>query len=303
MLEGNVKPDLAPIALFVYCRPDHTNQTVEALLRNPEAASSDLIVYSDAPSNTLVVESVAQVRNYVRDITGFRTLKVIERKSNFGLSGSIINGVSEQLQLHGQLIVMEDDLVVSPFFLSFMNEGLRRYAKDERVASIHGYMYPININLPEAIFLQGADCWGWGTWSRAWQYFEPDGRKLVAELRHRKLVKDFNLGGRQPFFRMLKQQTAGKNNSWAIRWHASAFLAGMLTLYPGRSHVVNIGTDGSGTHCRSIVNLGDELSPTPTYWANFPVEVNQTARDALGNYYYLLRIRLWWARLRRIIGL
>ena len=116
MLEGNVKPGLAPIVLFVYCRPDHTKQTVEALLRNPEAASSDLIVYSDAPSNTLVVESVVQVRKYVRDITGFRTLKVIERKSNFGLSGSIINGVSEQLQLHGQLIVMEDDLVVSPFF-------------------------------------------------------------------------------------------------------------------------------------------------------------------------------------------
>ena len=151
MLEGNVKPDLAPIALFVYCRPDHTKQTVEALLRNPEAASSDLIVYSDAPANTLAEESVAQVRGYVREITGFRTLKVIERESNLGLAASIINGVSQQLQLHGQLIVMEDDLVVSPFFLSFMNEGLRRYVNDERVASIHGYMYPIKIDLPAPV--------------------------------------------------------------------------------------------------------------------------------------------------------
>jgi hypothetical protein len=303
MLEGNVKPDLAPIALFVYCRPDHTKQTVEALLRNPEAASSDLIVYSDAPANTLAEESVAQVRGYVREITGFRTLKVIERESNLGLAASIINGVSQQLQLHGQLIVMEDDLVVSPFFLSFMNEGLRRYVNDERVASIHGYMYPIKIDLPEAIFLQGADCWGWATWSRAWQHFEPDGRKLAVELRQRKMVIDFDLEGRQPFFRMLKQQIAGKNNSWAIRWHASIFLAGMLTLYPGRSHVVNIGVDGSGTHCQTRVDLGDELSLTPTYWSNFPVQVDYAARDALGDYFRLLRTRLWWARLCRIIGL
>lgn len=292
--------DPAPIALFVYCRVDHTRRTVEALLRNPDAANSDLIVYADAPENSSITPRVAEVREYIRGITGFRSLKIIARERNIGLAGSIISGVSEQLRLHGRLIVMEDDIVVSPFFLAYMNEGLRRYEANERVASIHGYIYPVDIDLPQVFFLPGADCWGWATWSRAWQHFEPDGRKLAAELRRRKLIKAFDLDGRYPYYRMLKQQISGRNNSWAIRWHASAFLAGMLTLYPGRSHVVNIGTDGSGTHCRTSVSIGESLALSPTLWDDITVEVNTAARHAVADYLHQLRLRLWWARLRRI---
>ena len=293
----------APVVLFVYCRAAHTKQTVEALKCNPEAADTALIVYSDAPANAEMEPCVAEVRRYIRSITGFSSLKIFERERNFGLANSIISGVSEQLQQHGRLIVMEDDLVVSPFFLSFMNEGLRRYVDDDRVASIHGYMYPVDINLPETFFLEGADCSGWVTWLRAWLNFEADGRKLAAALQRRKLVKSFNLGGRYPYFRMLRQQILGKNDSWAIRWHASAFLAGLVTLYPGRSHVANIGTDGTGSHCRTNISLGDVLSDRPTRWSEVPVEVKVAVREALGKYFVRLRIRLFWARVWRIFRL
>jgi hypothetical protein len=61
---------------------------------------------------------------------------------------------------------------------------------------------------------------------------------------------------------MLKNQIAGKNNSWAIRWYASAFLADKLTLYPGRSLVHNTGNDDSGTHASGTAAYDTVLSDT-----------------------------------------
>lgn len=294
---------LAPIALFAYRRPQHTRRAVESLLCNPEAERTELVIYSDAAAHPGAAADVAAVRAYLRTITGFARVTLVERQSNQGLSRSIIGGVGELLGTYGRVIVVEDDLVVSPFFLAYMNEGLRRYADDPRVASIHGYMYPVDgrVALPEAFFLQGADCWGWATWSHAWQHFEPDGRKLAAELRRRGCIRAFDLDGRYPFFRMLRHQIVGKNDSWAIRWHASAFLAGMLTLYPGRSHVLNTGADGSGTHSKTNVSLGEALARSATEWSDFPVQVHEQARGAIGDYLRGLRRRVWIGRLRRLL--
>ncbi len=300
---NTVHSKLAPVILFAYSRPEHTRLTVQGLLSNPEAAQTDLVVYSDAPAREAAAPAVREVRAYLRTIEGFHSVTVIEQPSNLGLARSIIAGVSEQLAIHGCAIVMEDDLVVSPYFLSYMNEGLRRYADDERVASIHGYSYPAAGELPEAFFLRGADCWGWATWSRAWRHFQPDGRVLATQLEQQGLVRQFDLDGKYPYFRMLRQQIAGKVDSWAIRWHASAYLANMLTLYPGRSHVVNIGADGSGTHCKTSVSLGDELASKPTSWSDFPVQEDTGARAAVGNYLRQLRRRLWLGRLRRLLKL
>ena len=143
---------------------------------------------------------------------------------------------------------MEDDLVTSPHFLQYMNESLDLYQQEERVISIHAYMYPVKEELPETFFLRGADCWGWATWKRSWQLFESDGAKLLEQLNSQNLTREFNFNGSYPYVRMLKDQIKRRNNSWAIRWYASAFLANRLTLYPGASLVQNIGHDGSGVH-------------------------------------------------------
>jgi len=244
----------APIALFVYNRPWHTHQTVMALQNNELAKESDLIVFSDGPkieSNKEKTKSneekVKEVRNYIKNITGFKAVKIIERKQNLGLANSIISGVTEVVNQYGRIIVLEDDLVTSKYFLRFMNEALELYEKEDKVISIHGYVYPIE-DLPETFFLKGADCWGWATWKRGWDIFEADGKKLLLELRKRKLLKRFDFDGAYPYTKMLKNQIKGKNNSWAIRWYASALLNDKLTLYPGKSLVNNIGADSSGTH-------------------------------------------------------
>ncbi len=275
----------APVALFVYNRPWHTRQTIEALLTNFEAMETPLYVFSDAPKDVAASKTVGEVRSFLREITGFKSLSIIERENNFGLARSIIDGVSRMCEQYGRVIVLEDDLVTSPYFLKFMNEGLEKYRDEQRVISIHGYVYPIEQVLPETFFLKGADCWGWATWKRGWNLFDPDGQKLLDELKRRKLTRQFDFDGSYPYTKMLQDQIAGKNNSWAIRWYASAFLKDKLTLYPGRSLVHNIGADGSGTHCSETKDFSGELARIPVSVENIAIEETLFARQLFAEFH------------------
>jgi len=279
---------LSPIAIFVYNRPDHTKRTIEALKKNELAAISDLFVFSDGPKdNNLSRSQVAEVRQYLKTISGFKSVKIIERLENQGLAKSIIAGVTEIVNIFGRVIVLEDDMITSQYFLQYMNEALDFYNNDDRVISIHAYIYPIKEKLPETFFLRGADCWGWATWKRGWDLFESDGQKLLDELKSKKLIKEFNFSGSYPYVQMLQDQIAGRNNSWAIRWYASAFLKNKLTLYPGKSLINNIGFDGSGTHCSGISKVGGEIAVDNIQIKIGQIEVreNPEARWAVINYF------------------
>jgi len=272
----------APIALFTYNRPWHTQQTVKALLKNAQAKGSDLFVFSDGPKNKATKEKVDEVRQYLRTIEGFKSVRIVERKENSGLAQSIISGVTEVVNEHGKVIVLEDDLVTSPYFLKFMNEGLNCYAQDNRVISIHGYCYPVE-GLPETFFLKGTDCWGWATWKRGWNLFEADGRKLLAALIEKNLLERFDFFGAYDYSGMLRGQIAGKNQSWAVRWYASALLRDRLTLYPRETLVQNIGLDGSGVHCANDHHEGpfnESVSMTSVDFSVIPVKESQEALKA-----------------------
>jgi hypothetical protein len=276
---------MTPITLFTYARPDHTQRTVEALLRNPGVNEHDLIVYSDGPRTPEKAHAVATVREYLQTIAGFRSVTIRTRPHNYGLAKSIIEGVTEVLSRYERIIVLEDDMVTSPYFLSYMNEALDRFADDERVISVHGYVYPVQQALPEAFFLRGADCWGWATWRRGWNLFNPDGQGLLDELKRRSLIKAFDFNGTYGYSKMLEGQTKGVNDSWAIRWCASAFLADKLTLYPGRSLVHNIGNDSSGTHCGSSSTHDAVLSSTPINLAGLEVKPSKLGFIAFERYF------------------
>lgn len=282
----------APIILFTYSRLGHTQRTVESLLENPLACSSDLIVYSDAASTPETRPSVEEVRSYLLTIRGFRSITIRHRPKNYGLAKSIIEGVTEVLQHSERVIVLEDDMVTSPHFLTYMNQALDRYADDNRVASIHGYVYPVDQSLPETFFMPGADCWGWATWRRAWKHFNPDGQYLLDELKRRQLLKAFDFNGAYPYTKMINDQIMGKNDSWAVRWYASAFLAGKLTLYPGRSLVHNIGNDDSGTHCGETTRFDTALSETPIVLSNIAVEPSREGLLAFENFFRREQSRL-----------
>ena len=270
----------APIALFVYNRLDHTRRTVDSLKQNLLAQESDLIIFSDASKSELQAAKVRDVRDYISQISGFKSITIVERETNYGLAKSIIDGVTKVVNEYGRTIVLEDDLVTSAYFLKYMNEALEKYADDERVISIHGYVYPVMQSLPEAFFLRGADCWGWATWRRGWAHFNPDGQYLLNELKRRKLIGMFDFNGAYSFSKMLKGQIKGSNDSWAVRWHASAFLADKLTLYPGRSLVHNIGNDGSGTHCGDDMGYDLLVSLSPIDFTNIEVQASAQGQAA-----------------------
>lgn len=252
---------LAPIALFTFKRPAHTRRTLESLAQNPEFLESPLIVYCDGARHDGEAAQVEETRKLVRDWP-HPNKTVIERDRNWGLANSIIDGVTIQCNAFGKVIVVEDDMEVSSHFLNYMNTALVKYQDDERVISIHGYSFPIG-NLPEAFFIKGASCWGWATWKRGWDLFEANGQKLFDELQNKNLMYRFDILGSYPYKRMLHDQIHGRNDSWAIRWNASAIVNDKLSMHPGRSLVHNTGMDGSGSHCDQYDGFASGISSTP----------------------------------------
>jgi len=240
----------APIALFVYDRPGHIRQTVEALQANTIANQTPLHVFSDAPRNEAASLAVAEVRSYIRSIAGFKSVTIFERETNFGLACSIIDGVTRLCEECGRVIVMEDDLITSPHFLSYMNDALTRYENEDRVMQIAGYMFPVNLELEEdALFLPFTSSWGWATWERAWRHFDATGAGCQRLVEDQSLRRAFDLNGKYGYLRMLESQLRGEIDSWAIRWYLSVFLMNGLTLYPKKTLVGNLGFDGSGVNC------------------------------------------------------
>lgn len=274
----------APIALFTYARPIHTERVIDSLLKNPEASSSELFIFCDAAKNPSHQSAVSEVRRIAHQASGFRKVAVIERERNLGLANSIISGVTQVLNNNQKIIVLEDDLVLSPLFLSFMNQGLVRYQDANDVASIHGYCYPLAHKPHKPFFLRGADCWGWATWARAWDQFNSDGKQLMRQLDSSGEMDLFDFRTKKQYSRMLQDQIAGKNDSWAIRWYASMFLAKKYTLYPAESYVANLGHDGSGSHCGESTNFNVELATSlPDSWPDL-IQDDAQMRFAFSQY-------------------
>lgn len=240
--------NLAPIALFVYNRPQHTERTVKYLQQNELASESRLFIFADGSKSSSDEEKVAEVRQYIKTIDGFKSVEIIESKENLGLANSIIRGVTRLTNEYGQVIVFEDDLISSPYTLQYFNEALIKFKNEEKVMHIGAYMYPLNATeLPEAFFYRAATSWGWATWKRAWEHFEPNIDVLMRAFDKSK-KNAFSIDNSMNFWRQMQHFKKGRNNSWAIRWYASIFLKGGLTLNPAQSLVNNIGHDGSGVH-------------------------------------------------------
>lgn len=246
--------EFAPIVLFVYNRPALTRNTLQHLQQNKEAAESTLYVYCDGPKAGASAEQrqlIQEVRDIVHSQPWCGKVVVYEAENNKGLATAVIDGVTEVIAKHGKIIVLEDDLTVSPRFLKYMNDALTKYEKDEKLLAVHGYLYPFDMpaNYPHSTFLvHDPGSLGWGTWSRAWDKFERDTDKVIAGIREKGLKRAFDFWGAYPFFRMLHQHKHGRVSSWAIRWRGAAYLHDMLTLYPVKSLVRHDGNVAAATH-------------------------------------------------------
>lgn len=285
----------APIALFTYNRADKTKTVIESLLQNAEAKDSDLFIFSDGPKNAKAVEGVEANREYLKSLTSdaishnlFKSITIIEREKNWGLANSLIAGITELCEKYGRVIVVEDDLILSPYFLKFMNDGLNKYEKEDRVSAISGFLNPIDCEAPETFFLRYFACWGWATWKRAWDLINTDARDLLRQMRWKK--KEFNIGGYGPFYGLLYCQKVGLVDSWAICFYASLFLSNKLVLYPGKTLAIQNGTDGTGIHSGKGPSVYDGMKCADSAVQIKPIETteNKDMYKAFSHFYKAL---------------
>jgi hypothetical protein len=251
----------APVALFVFNRPSHTEKTLRALMANPGFAESPVFVFSDGPRNADDAPTVLAVRQQVKSL-GLPNLKLIEREQNLGLARSIIRGVTELTAEFGRVIVLEDDLLVSRHFLAYMNESLRRFEAHPEVLQISGHCFKVR-GYEESLgssFLPQTSSWGWATWKRAWDHFDPDLGGYQEALSNRAMRRRFDLDGAYSYSKMIAdlKRKNEMNRSWAVRWYWSVFKINGLVLFPHATLVKHFGTDDSGTNVRGKFKSPDD---------------------------------------------
>lgn len=278
---------VSPIIIFVYNRLDHTKKTLDSLKKNHLASKSELFIYSDAEKNKESKQKVTEIRKYLKTITGFKKITIIERNENWGLANSIIDGVTNIVNKYGAVIVLEDDMVTSPYFLTYMNEALKFYQNETKVWHISGWNYPIATDeLDDAFFWRVMNCWGWATWSDRWSSFEKNSEKLI-ENWDINTIKRFNLDGSEPgFWKQIQANQNKKLDTWAIFWYATIFEKNGLCLNPSLSLVVNIGLDGSGEHCSESSIFNTNLQDTQRV-IKLPISIveSELALKLINNFY------------------
>lgn len=299
----------APIAVFAYRRPDHLRNTLQSLMRCDGFAGSPVFVYCDGPRSEAERADVEATRAVARELLG-EDAEYHFSATNRGLSASVIAGVSDVLKRFDRIIVIEDDLLLSPGFLSYMTNSLTLYADEARAFQVSGYTFevPALARAGMSAFLPFTTSWGWATWRRAWCHFDAAATGWERLQTEPDLRRRFNLDGAYDYATMLERQMQGKRDSWAIRWYWSVFSAGGLVLFPPTALVKNEGMDGSGTHGRGLLRrfrtealsgaLGEPGFPAKV--VADPVSVRQVV-DAL-----ILQNGGWHARcldlLRRLSG-
>ena len=303
--------DLAPIILFVYNRPKHTEIELNALKKNTLADDSLLYIFSDAAKKEKDFENVNKVRDIINKIDGFKEVIVTEAETNIGCADSIISGITKVINEHGKAIIVEDDILTAPNFLEFMNEALNRYEKDERIYSVSGFV--TNEKMAEIcknfLFLAYRNSsWGWGTWKDRWNDVDWDMLQWEKIKKDRNLWKKLQRGGKDTPY-ILKLQMEGFIDAWDVRFYTDNVLKDKYTVFPTKTFVTNIGLDGSGTHCGNVKKSGSATSTElPAVDFSFPdkLEFNNEINNLFAsNYKYGLKdiirrkIKNWLIILKR----
>lgn len=285
---------LTPVILFVYNRPIHTQNILDSLAKNNKANETLLYIFCDGPKENAseeIIKKIDEVKKVIKKETRFKQIIINENERNKGLAQSIIDGVTFVINEHGKAIILEDDLIVSPYFLDYMNKGLDLYEKNDKVGTIVGCNFFANgKKFPESFFLPITSSWGWATWADRWQFFRNDNENLLIEIKKsEKLFEKFIAYESYPYEEMLLNQIKGKVSSWSISWHAVHVLNGWNCLYPNFSMVNHI-ESLDATHAqiniipplsqKKILNFADQIKIN-----NHVLEAMKLSFSGKGDYY------------------
>ncbi len=236
----------APVALFLYNRPLHAQRVLKSLAACDEASKTELYIYSDGALLPEHAKDVAEVRRICHSATGFAAVHVIEEEENHGIAGSCIKGVNEVLSKFSKVIVIDDCLEMSPFFLKYMNSALNYY-QNYGILSISGYTPPIEMprGYDSSTFVMHRTCpWGWGTWREQWQKIDWEVPSFDAFIRNAAKLKEFNSCGHELWQTLLRWKL-GEIDDWSIRFTYAGYLFNEPTVYPRKSLVRYVGSSAS----------------------------------------------------------
>lgn len=284
----------APIIIFAFNRVDPLKNLISSLKKCPESKCSHLNIFVDGPRNDNDKHSIQKIKEFVESIEGFKSIEYHFSDTNKGLGSSIIAGVSDIINKSGQAIVLEDDLIVLPNFLTYINAALTKYKSDDKVFSICGYTNKVTIPKGyayDSYFCSRSSSWGWATWSDRWNSVDWN---LEPWEEYSKYRCNFNRWGGSDCFGMLNGWKTGKNKSWAIRFCFCQFLQDKLSLFPVKSLVINDGFDGNGTNCKKWSRFKYELIDSNKTQFSFPesvVMLKTLHRQAMR--YNSLIMRVW----------
>lgn len=282
----------APIVLFVYNRADHFSRTYDALAKCAESKESELFIFSDGSKNEKSAKGVEEVRAFAHSIENsgdFKKINIIESSENKGLAASVISGVTKIIEKYGRVIVVEDDCVVSPHFLSFMNKCLDYYEGKKLIGSIAGYTpaldFPVEFNADVFAANRSCSC-AWATWEDRWHGVDWDLEKISDFYKSTKLIKTLNSNGSDRFLRLYRQ-TKGNGSSWSVRFGAHLVRNGFVTVYPRYSYITNIGCDASGVHSQTqdAEKMRVDLSKSIENPVLTDVEINNDIQKIMKNHY------------------
>lgn len=268
----------APICLFVYKRVETTKLVLESLRRCPECVDSEIYVFLDEARNDDEASQVEEVRDLFEDLQGFKEVHLYPARMNKGMARSVIEGVTLVLNEHDSIIVLEDDIVVAPDFLSFMNSALDTYKNRNDIWSISGYTPKLGkINNNSGVFLAPrAQSWGWATWSDRWESVDWEVSDFKDLARSKRRRSEFDRGGND-LFRTLEMEQNQRLESWSIRWAYSASKQNMWTVYPMQSKTQNIGLKSSVSH----VAWHDEQHAVELLGNNSVIDPEVSANDKI----------------------
>jgi hypothetical protein len=294
----------APVIIFAFNRPLSFHNVIESLKQNQLSTETDLFIYVDGPREKYLedIDKVKQVQEIALSIQGFKKTVCVFSEKNKGLGNSIIEGVTSVISEYGKAIVIEDDLIVSVNFLSFMNEALNLYEHESKVFSVCGYTNRVRTPrnyVYDAYFCTRSSSWGWATWYDRWITVDWE---LHDWEKYKKMRKAFNRWGGSDCFRMLHSAKKSRISSWAVRFVFSEFLQNKLSLFPVVSKIKNEGFDGNGTNCKNWSRFKCEFDTTGKKHFIFPdkIEVNRKLyRSAMSYHTVLIRI---WSRFMYVLG-
>ncbi|MDR2820251.1 MAG: glycosyltransferase [Desulfovibrio sp.] len=241
-----------PIAVFAFNRPDHLRRTLTALAANDLAAASDITIFCDGPRNGQEKNLTDAARDVAVAASGFASVNIVAREQNMGCANAVISGLEYMFTRHERLVVVEDDILCSPHTLRFLNTGLEKYAGEPVVFNIAAWsppprLMPVPEDYPyDVYFVPRFNCWGWASWRDRWAKVDWSVFDYAVFAENPCLQRAFNQGGND-MAAMLREQMAGRLNTWDIQMDYARFRHGCLGLNPVYSYTTNIGM-GSGTH-------------------------------------------------------